>query len=233
MLTAALPGLNDITLIGCRCISTEKVSYVEGQGQQSQYPWIPGAATVGVVSHDAVILASEKRVSYGYLVVSKGGKKVFKITDHVGAACAGLVSDMQILVRQVEALANLYSLDVGRPVPVRSAAKLMSNLLFNRRLAPLITQTIIGGLDEEGANLYVLDILGSLISDKYAAVGSGTEIAMGVLEEGFREDLTVEEAKKLVTRSIKSAISRDILSGDGIDFLVITKEGIHEESIKF
>ncbi len=188
---------------------------------------------MGVVSHDAVILASEKRVSYGYLVVSKGGKKVFKITDHVGAACAGLVSDMQILVRQVEALANLYSLDVGRPVPVRSAAKLMSNLLFNRRLAPLITQTIIGGLDEEGANLYVLDILGSLISDKYAAVGSGTEIAMGVLEEGFREDLTVEEAKKLVTRSIKSAISRDILSGDGIDFLVITKEGIHEESIKF
>ncbi len=206
---------------------------MERQGQQSRYLWVPGATTVGVVCPEGVILASEKRVSYGNLIVSKGGKKVFKITDRIGAACAGLVSDMQILVRQVEAFSNLYSLDVNRPVPVRSAAKLMSNLLFNRRLAPLITQTIVGGLDEEGTTLYVLDILGSVIPDKYAAVGSGTEIAMGLLEEGYKEDLSIEEAKDLVVRAIKSAISRDTLSGDGIDFLIITKDGTHEESIKF
>ncbi|HDD69737.1 archaeal proteasome endopeptidase complex subunit beta [Candidatus Bathyarchaeota archaeon] len=200
---------------------------------QSQYLWIPGATTIGVVCRDGVILASEKRVSYGYLVISKGGKKVFRITEHIGAACAGLVSDMQILVREVEAYANLFNLDVGRPISVRSAAKLMSNLLFSRRLAPLITQTIVGGIDDEGASIYVLDILGSVIPDKYAAVGSGAEIAMGVLEEGYKEDLTLKEAKDLVLRSIKSAISRDIMSGNGIDFLIITKDGTHEESIKF
>jgi len=205
---------------------------MERQRQQSQYAWIPGATTVGVVCPDGVILASEKRVSYGYLIVSKGGKKVFKITDRIGAACAGLVSDMQILVREVEAYSNLYSLDVSRPISVRSAAKLMSTLLFNRRLAPLITQTIVGGLDEEGPTLYALDIMGSVIPDEYAAVGSGTEIAMGLLEEGYKENLTIEEAKNLVTRAIKSAISRDIMSGNGIDFLIITKDGIREESIK-
>jgi len=206
---------------------------MEKQAQQSQYLWVPGATTVGVVCQDGVILASEKRVSYGYLVVSKGGKKVFKITDHIGAACAGLVSDMQILVREVEAYANLFGLDVGRSISVRSAAKLMSNLLFGRRLAPLITQTIVGGMDEGEASLYVLDILGSVIPDKYAVVGSGTEIAMGVIEEGYKEDLTMEEAKDLVVRAIKSAISRDIMSGDGIDFLLITKDGTREESMKF
>jgi len=205
---------------------------MERQRQQSQYAWIPGATTVGVVCPDGVILASEKRVSYGYLIVSKGGKKVFKLTDRIGAACAGLVSDMQILVREVEAYSNLYSLDVSRPISVRSAAKLMSTLLFNRRLAPLITQTIVGGLDEEGPTLYALDIMGSVIPDEYAAVGSGTEIAMGLLEEGYKENLTIEEAKNLVTRAIKSAISRDIMSGNGIDFLIITKDGIREESIK-
>ncbi|HDN05577.1 archaeal proteasome endopeptidase complex subunit beta [Candidatus Bathyarchaeota archaeon] len=206
---------------------------MERQGQQSQYLWIPGATTVGVVCRDGVILASEKRVSYGYLVVSKGGKKVFKITDHIGAACAGLVSDMQILIREVEAYANLYGLDVGRPISVRSAAKLMSNLLFNQRLAPLITQTIVGGIDDEGASLYVLDILGSVIPDKYAVVGSGTEIAVGVLEQGYKENMSMEEGKDLVVRAVKSAISRDIMSGDGIDFLLITKDGIKEESMKF
>lgn len=206
---------------------------MEKQAQQPQYLWVPGATTVGVVCQNGVILASEKRISYGYLVVSKGGKKVFKITDHIGAACAGLVSDMQILVREVEAYAKLFGLDVGRSISVRAAAKLTSNLLFGRRLAPLITQTIVGGIDEEEASLYVLDILGSVIPDKYAVVGSGTEIAMGVIEEGYKEDLTMEEAKDLVVRAIKSAISRDIMSGDGIDFLLITKDGTREESMKF
>lgn len=200
---------------------------------QSRYLYVPGATTIGVVCSHGVILASEKRVSYGYMVVSRVGKKVFKITDRIGAACAGLVSDMQILVREMEAYANLFSLDVGRPMPVKSAAKLMSNLLFNRRLMPLITQTLIGGIDEEGATLYSLDILGSLIPDKFAAVGSGAAIAVGVLEEGYKENMPVEEAKALVLRAIKSAVSRDIMSGDGADFFTITKEGIQEDSMKF
>jgi proteasome beta subunit len=206
---------------------------MEKQAQQGGYMWIPGATTIGVVFKDGVILASEKRVSYGYLVVSKGAKKVFKITNNIGAACAGLVSDMQILAREVEAYVNLFNLDVGRSISVRAAAKLMSNLLFNRRMAPLITQTIVGGTDEEGPSIYVLDVLGSVIPDKYAVVGSGTEIAMGVLEEGYKDDMTIEEAKDLVVRSVKSAVSRDILSGDGIDFLLITKKGTQEETIKF
>jgi proteasome beta subunit len=203
--------------------------------ERQQYPYylIPGATTLGVVCSDGVILASEKRVSYGGLVVSKGGKKVFKITDRIGAACAGLVSDMQILVREVEAYANLFKLDAGRPFSVRSAAKVMSNMLFSRRLVPLITQTIVGGTDENGSSLYVLDILGSLIPDKYAAVGSGAEIAVGVLEEGYKEDMSIEEIKQLANRSIKSAVRRDIMSGDGVDFLTITDKGIQEETMKF
>ena len=203
------------------------------KSQPQGYAWIPGATTIGVVCQDGVVLASEKRVAYGYLVVSKGGKKVFKITDRIGAACAGLVADMQILAREIEAQANLFGMEVGRPISVRAAAKLMANILFNRRYAPLITQTIVAGLDEEGASLYVLDVLGSLIPDKYAAVGSGTEIAVSVLEESYKEGLSINEAKELVTRAIKSAISRDAMSGDGIDFLVITKTGVAEESIKF
>ncbi|MCS7119847.1 MAG: archaeal proteasome endopeptidase complex subunit beta [Nitrososphaerota archaeon] len=202
-------------------------------GDQTQYLYVPGATTVGVVCKDGVVLASEKRVSYGSFVMSKSGKKVFKITESIGAACAGLVSDMQILIREVGAYANLYRLESGRQISVKSAAKMVSNLLFNRRLFPLITETIVAGVDDEGPSMYVLDVLGSNIQDKYTAVGSGAEIAMGTLEDGYRDDLTVEEGKDLVTRAIKSAISRDAMSGDGIDFLIITKDGIQEESIKF
>ena len=208
---------------------------MEGYGPQAQPggpSWIPGATTIGVVCTDGVILASEKRVTYGHFVMSKGGQKVFKITNQIGVACAGLVGDMQILTREVEAQANLFSMDVKRPISVRAAAKLMANILFNRRYTPLLTQTIVGGMDEEGPSLYVLDVLGSLLPDNYAAVGSGTEIAMGVLEASYKETLTLAEAKEVVLKAIKSAISRDALSGDGIDFLIISKDGVTKESIK-
>ncbi len=201
--------------------------------EQNEYLYIPGATTVGVVCKDGVVLASEKRVSYGPLVVSRSGKKVFKISENIGAACAGLVSDMQILIREIEAYTRLFKIEAGRPISVKSAAKMMSNILFNNRMFPLITQTVIGGIDEEGPVLYVLDILGSNIPDKYTAVGSGAEIAVGVLEERYKENLTVEEGKELVTTAIKSAISRDAMSGDGIDFLIITQKGIKEETTRF
>lgn len=208
--------------------SPMETATLESQSQQRSYFMLPGATTLGIVFSEGVLLASEKRVTYGYFVMSKAGKKVFKISDHIGAACAGLVSDMQILIREVEAYTNLFRLDTKRRIPVRSAAKVMSNLLFSRRLFPLITQTIVGGVDEDGSSIYVLDVLGSVISDKYAAVGTGAEIAIGVLEEDYQENMNLEETKKLAIRTMKSAISRDSMSGNGIDFLIITRDGAKE-----
>ena len=85
---------------------------------------IPGATTIGVVCKDGVILASEKRVSYGYMVMSKTGKKVFEISNKIGAACAGFVADMQILIRIMQANAQLFELDHGREMEVKATAKL-------------------------------------------------------------------------------------------------------------
>ncbi|PVX24885.1 MAG: proteasome subunit beta [Candidatus Bathyarchaeum sp.] len=194
---------------------------------------MPGATTIGVVFDGGVILASEKRVTYGSMIMSKTGKKVFKISDQVGAACAGLVSDMQILVREIEAQAKLFTYETGRLMPAKAAAKLMSNVLFNRRMIPLITQTIVGGMDGDTAAIYVLDVLGSLLPDDYAAVGSGAQMATGVLEQGYKDKMCLEDAKALVLKAIKSAVRRDVMSGDGVDILIVTKDGVKEESTNF
>ncbi len=195
--------------------------------------YIPGATTIGLVFSDGVILASEKRVTYGSMIMSKTVKKVFRIADQVGAACAGLVSDMQVLAREVEAQAKLFAFEAKRPMPVKAAAKVMSNVLFNMRMIPLITQTIVGGMDDDVPALYVLDVIGSLLPDNYAAVGSGAQIATGVLEDGYKDNMSQQDARALVLRAIKSAIRRDAMSGDGVDFFIITKEGIKEENINF
>ncbi|HYB67002.1 MAG TPA: archaeal proteasome endopeptidase complex subunit beta [Candidatus Acidoferrales bacterium] len=194
----------------------------------SEY-YLPGATTVGVVCKDGVILAAERRVTYGYFVMSKSGKKVFKIAEKIGAACAGIVADMQILTREVGAYLNLYSYEREQGVTVRTAAKLMGSMLFERRYFPYLAQTIVGGIDEAGPKLFVLDPLGSVIEDKFTAVGSGAEIAMGLLETDFKDGMAVEDAKGLVRKAVKAASARDIGSGEGIDILIITNSGIREE----
>lgn len=197
----------------------------------SEMAFMPGATTIGMVCKEGVILASEKRLSYGYFVMSKAAKKVFRITDNVGAACAGLIGDMQILTKTVGAYVNLYSFERDRVAPVKSAAKIMSNILFERRMLPLLTQTIIGGVDEDGPHLFVLDPIGSVIEDRYASVGSGAEIATGVLEREFKDHMTIEEGKKIVTDAAKSAGARDAGSGNVLDVLILTKDSVREETV--
>ncbi len=193
---------------------------------------MPGATTVGMVCKDGVLLASERRYAYGSFVMSKSAKKVFKITDHVGIACAGIVGDMQILSREALAYMSIYRYERGRQPTVKNTAKLMVNLLAGRRMFPYLAQTIIAGVDGDKPDLYVMDPIGSVLSDKFAAVGTGAEVAMGVLEAEYREGMSIDEAKPVLMRAVKSAVARDISSGDGVDLMIITHDGIKEESEK-
>ena len=140
--------------------------------------FMPGASVVGISYSDGVILAADKRISFGNFVVNKNIKKTFTVTDYVGAACAGMVADMQVLVRQVEALAKIRKLETRREVAPNSIAKLMSVIMFERRYFPLLTQVIVGGINEK-PEIYTLDPLGSVLPDDYAAVGTGAEGALG------------------------------------------------------
>ncbi len=194
------------------------------------FEFMPGATVVGISYNNGVILAAEKRVSFGNFVVNKNIKKTFSVTDHVGAACAGMVADMQVLVRQVEALAKIRKLETRREVPPNSVAKLMSVIMFERRYFPLLTQVIVGGIHTK-PEIYTLDPLGSVLPDEYAAVGSGAEMALGIMDAEFKPNMSEERAKELAIRAIKSAIQRDASSGDGIDVLVVSKTGHREEMI--
>jgi proteasome beta subunit len=195
------------------------------------FEFMPGATVVGLSYNDGVILAAEKRVSFGNFVVNKNIKKTFPVTDHVGAACAGMVADMQVLVRQVEALAKIRRLETRRNVPPNSIAKLMSVIMFERRYFPLLTQVIVGGINEK-PEIYTLDPLGSVLPDEYAAVGTGAEMALGIMDAEFKPNMSEEKVRELATRAIRSAIARDTASGDGIDILYITRNGNREETIK-
>jgi proteasome beta subunit len=193
--------------------------------------YLPGATAVGIVFKNGVVLGADKRFAYGNFIVSRSSKKVFLINSNVGAACAGMISDMQTLIKRVSAETKLRELEIRRPVPPNSVAKFMSAIMFSERLYPLLTQVIVGGINSVPA-VYVLDPLGSIIPDEYAAVGSGTEIAIGIIESEYKKDMDEDSAVKLAVKSLKSAMQRDAASGDGIDLLIIKPNEVRQEEIK-
>ncbi|AHC51051.1 proteasome subunit beta [Sulfolobus acidocaldarius SUSAZ] len=189
------------------------------------------ATAIGIKTKDGVVLAAERRLSYGDFVLSKSARKVFKL-GRFGIAGAGIVGDIQTLTRIMNVEIKYYEMYNSRKISARAAAKLLSVILYQNKVLPYISELLFGGVDEDGPKLFILDPIGSLIEDSYAAVGSGARVAIGVLEAEYKESLTSEAAKELAIKSMKSALERDVMSGDGIDILIINKNNIYEDFIK-
>lgn len=193
------------------------------------YMYMPGATAVGIACKDGVVCASEKRIAFGHMLVSKSTRKTFQITPHVGAACAGLVADMQLLSLQITALAKIRRMETRRDVPPNTIAKMMSNMMYERRFFPLLTQVIVGGMVDKPA-IYTLDPLGSVLPDRYAAVGTGAEMALGVLDPKYADNMDTKAGVDLAKKAIRAAAQRDAASGDGLDVLVIDGNGSQQYS---
>jgi len=189
---------------------------------------LKGTTTIGVVCKDGVILASDTRVTMGYFIAHKKGKKVYKIDDHLAMTISGVVADAQRTVDILKANSQLYKLNNGRPMPIRSAARLIANLLFSSRFAPMIAQVLVGGVDDAGPHIFSLDPFGSLTEEKCVATGSGSPIAYGVLEDKYKEDMAIENLLPIVVRAVNSAMKRDSASGDSFDVSVIDDKGYRE-----
>ena len=190
--------------------------------------------TVGLVVGDYVVLAADKRATAGAEVYHKRVKKIHRITDYSAMTISGLVADAQFLVDQARYISRRYERETGKRMRISSLANYMGLVLqAYLRYAPFIVQLLIGGYDQEGPQLYYLDLYGSVTREKYMATGSGSPIAFGVLEENYREDLSVEEAVEIAYKAVATAMLRDGFSGEGVDVVVIGPDTYREETRLF
>jgi proteasome beta subunit len=189
---------------------------------------LKGTTTIGVVCRDGVILASDTRVTMGYYIAHQFGKKVYQIDDHIGMTIAGTVADAQRVVDILIANAKLYKINMNRPIPISSAARLVGNLLFQNRFIPLATQVLVGGVDDTGPHVFNLDPYGSLNEEKMISTGSGSPIAIGVLEDKFKDGSTIEETLPVIAKAVNAAMKRDVASGNSYNIIVINEFGYKE-----
>ncbi len=187
-----------------------------------------GTTTLGIICKDGAVLAAESKSTLGYLIASKESEKIMQLDDHIAMTIAGASGDAEALARYMKAELKLFSIENQRRISTKGASTLLANILQGSKYYPYYVQLILAGYDSSGAKIFTMDPLGSVEEErKFFSTGSGSPMALGVLEDSYREGMTIEEASKLAMRAIKSAIERDIGSGGkAMDIAAITKDGI-------
>jgi len=190
-----------------------------------------GTTTVGIVCKEGIVLASDKRATAGNLIADRRTQKIYQIADEMVVTMAGNASDAQLLIKIIKAQLKLDFLKIGKPLTVKETANLLAGMVYGNlrkmSMMPGVTHFILGGRDKDGFHLYDLFPDGTVTKyPDYVSSGSGSVTAYGVLETLYKNDLSVNEGIKLVIKSINASIHRDNYSGDGIEVITITKEGV-------
>jgi len=190
-----------------------------------------GTTTLALMCKDGIVLAADRRATSGYLIAHKKFDKILNITDNIAVTVAGTVSDVQLLAKYIKAELKLKKIRTDRENTVKEATNLLAMLVYNNirkmSMIPGISHFIIGGKDDLGFHIYDLSPDGSIAEmDDYTTSGSGSVMVYGVLETLYKKNMSVEEGIKLAGKSINAAVQRDIASGNGINIVTITKDGI-------
>ncbi|WP_435179028.1 archaeal proteasome endopeptidase complex subunit beta [Halorussus sp. AFM4] len=183
-----------------------------------------GTTTIGLTTADGVVMVTDKRASLGNMVSSKTAQKVEEVHPTGALTIAGSVSAAQSLIQTLEIETNLYETRRGEDMSMEALSTLTSNLL--RSGAFLIVVPVLGGVDEEGGHIYSYDALGGVTEETYSVSGSGSQFALGVLEQDYHEDMGQDEAREVAVRALKSAVERDTASGNGMWLAEIDAEGV-------
>ena len=183
--------------------------------------------------------------------------KVFKIggTDASQSdatlllSVVGFAADGNALRERLDAIVKLYRYQHGKPMSVKAAAQRLSIMLYQKRFFPYYVHAILGGLDEEGKGaIYSYDPVGSYEREQCRAAGAAASLIMPFLDNQVnfknqyepgsgvghelkeRERIPLErgEVEDLVKDAFDSAVERHIEVGDGLQMMVITKDGIEE-----
>ncbi len=182
-----------------------------------------GTTTVALRVKDGVVLATDNRATMGAFVANKNARKLQQIQPHIYMTIAGGVADAQYLIDLLKAETQIFNLRNGTIIGVGQTAKLLQNILYNNKGWFQVGHILGGYTDKEGGKLFEIEGYGSLLEDDYISMGSGSRFAIGVMETEWKEGLTLEEGMDLAVKSVRSAIIRDIASGNGIDVVGMGK----------
>jgi len=237
--------MSDAALLLKTLPSAEAQAASTHQGAIQQHGWSPYNVNEGTVmavaGKDYVIVAGDTRMSDGYSILSRDVSKLFKLTSKTVLASAGMQADAVTLRKVLAWKIIMYRHKHNKDMSTTAIAQLLGNTLYYKRFFPYYCFNVLAGLDSEGAGaVFGYDAIGSFERIPYGVTGSGSALITSILDNQVafktqlknKKDLSAEECIDLVKDVMTSAGERDIYTGDSVDILLITKDGIKEEKFQ-
>ena len=193
-----------------------------------------GSTAVGVCCKEGVVLAVEKRVTSS-MVESSSIEKILEIDRHVGCAMSGLIADARTLVENSRVETQGHWFTYNERMPVESCVKSISDHMLDfsstsdrkkTMSRPFGVALLVAGVDELGPALFSTDPSGTYTRYKAAAIGSASEGAMSMLQEQFKEDLSLADAQTTALVVLRQVMEEKI-SPTNIE-LAVTKATDHK-----
>lgn len=185
-----------------------------------------GTTTLSFIYEGGIVVCVDSRASAGSWIASQSVKKVLEINSYLLGTMAGGAADCQFWQRWLGSQCRLYELRNKERISVSSASKVLANVMYQYKGSGLSMGTMICGYTKfDKPEIYYVDSDGSRVPGSMFCVGSGQTFAYGVLDEGYRWDLTQEEALALGKRAILGATHRDAYSGGSVNVFHMTPAG--------
>ncbi|XP_017018800.1 proteasome subunit beta type-5 [Drosophila kikkawai] len=172
-----------------------------------------GTTTLGFKYQGGVILCADSRATSGQYIGSQTMKKIVELNDYMLGTLAGGAADCVYWDRVLAKECRLHQLRYRKRMTVDTAARIICNISTEYKGMGLVMGMMLAGFDDEGGKLIYVDSEGMRTHGHVFSVGSGSPYALGVLDTGYRYDLTDQEAYDLARRAIYHATSKDAYSG--------------------
>eukprot|EP01117_Protostelium_nocturnum_P011180 TRINITY_DN4059_c0_g1_i1.p1 TRINITY_DN4059_c0_g1~~TRINITY_DN4059_c0_g1_i1.p1 ORF type:complete len:265 (+),score=91.88 TRINITY_DN4059_c0_g1_i1:280-1074(+) len=184
-----------------------------------------GTTTLGFIYDHGVVIAVDSRSTQGSYIASQSVKKVIEINPYLLGTMAGGAADCSYWERELGRQCRLFELRNKERISVAAASKILSNIVYSYKGYGLSMGTMIAGWDKKGPQLFYVDSDGTRLEGNIFSVGSGSTYAYGILDAGYRTDLSKEDACELGRRSIFHATHRDAYSGGMVNVYHINRDG--------
>lgn len=155
-------------------------------------------------------------------ISDKNCEKIHYIAPNIYCCGAGTAADTENITLLISSQLELLRLATRTQSRVVSAMTILKRRLFQYQ-GHISAALVLGGVDVSGPHLYTIYPHGSTDKLPFVSMGSGSLHAMAVLESGYKDDMTKEEAIKLVQNAIRAGIFNDLGSGSNVDICVIAK----------
>ncbi|PSR71802.1 hypothetical protein PHLCEN_2v12303 [Hermanssonia centrifuga] len=152
---------------------------------------------IGLRVKDGIVLAVEK-IIHSKLLVPGANRRIQSVDRHIGMATSGFLADGRHLGNRARDEASNFRETFRMPPPLKDVVSRLSMYVqaytLYSSVRPFGVSTIIGSVDKDGPQLYIIEPSGIAYGYHGAAVGKGRQLAKTEIEKLKLVEMSSREA---------------------------------------